>query len=504
MTMTAMGWGLIAYIATFLLVGIGMVAMVKGSGKRYIICGKSLPFFFVGTMLLAQAIDANSTMGCAAGTYTGGFWTGFTFPFGLFVCLVVTGLFFAKPLNRMNLLTLPDFYFRRYSSLTELIVSLLMGFSFIILVAGNFAGSGWIIAYTFNMEYVWALIIISVFIFVYTVAGGLFSCAATDIVQIYPALFGFVGCWLWLQFHYGWDFFASAIPPEFLDLSGLTKVENGALVNWAGILALGFGDIVALDFMERIFSSRDGKTAQISCFYAAVLTLLSGVASAFVGLFGLKLFPEVADTRMIMPSMAMTAVPFIFGLFMMAGVIGAGASTANGGILGVSTVMGRNILQKNILRWYRNMQGTALHVEHTEEARKRFDAKLLMVSRLMAIPVVAVAIWLAYVKPEPGILLVLAFDVVFAGCLVPLVLGIWWKKANTPGALAAIVVGSLLRLYLYYNIPEELAGLDTMIPPVVSLLVMVPVSLMTQQQAPPKFEAITTIPDEADVLAGVC
>ena len=100
-------------------------------------------------------------------------------------------------------------------------------------------------------------------------------------------------------------------------------------------------------------------------------------------------------------------------------------------------------------------------------------------------------------------LLVLAFDVVFAGCLVPLTLGIYWKKANTPGALVAVVVGSILRLILFYKIPESLAGLDTMIPPVVSLIVMVPVSLMTQKTSPPKHEVIDQIPDDADVIAGI-
>ena len=37
------------------------------------------------------------------------------------------------------------------------------------------------------------------------------------------------------------------------------------------------------------------------------------------------------------------------------------------------------------------------------------------------------------------------------GVVVPLTLGIYWSKANTPGALAAIIVGSVLRLYLFYN-----------------------------------------------------
>jgi Na+/proline symporter len=93
--------------------------------------------------------------------------------------------------------------------------------------------------------------------------------------------------------------------------------------------------------------------------------------------------------------------------------------------------------------------------------------------------------------------------VVFAGCLVPLTLGIYWKKANTPGALAAVVVGSILRLYLFYTIPEHLAGLDTMIPPVVSLIVMVLVSLLTQEKYPPKHHVIDEVPDDADVLAGI-
>ena len=75
--------------------------------------------------------------------------------------------------------------------------------------------------------------------------------------------------------------------------------------------------------------------------------------------------------------------------------------------------------------------------EESDEEKVISDRKLLIISRLMAIPVVAFAIYLAHVKPEPGILLVLAFDVVFAGCLVPLTLGIYWKKANTPGALSA-------------------------------------------------------------------
>ena len=507
--MSAMGIGLIIFIILFFVLGVGMYFLVQGSGKRYIIAGKSLPFFLVGSMLLAQSLDANATMGNAAGVYGAGWWAGFQFPLGLALCLLLTGAVYAKPLNRMNLITLPDFYYRRYNWLTEVIVGLLMCFSFAILVAGNFAGAAWIVSIIFDINYVAALFIIAIFIMIYTISGGLYSCAATDIVQIYPALIGFVGCFFYLLADYGWSHFSAAIPNEFVDFSGLYSVKNGALLNWAGILALAIGDVVALDFMERVFAAKTPETAQKSCFYGAVGTIIAGVVCSYIGLMGLTFFPEISDPRQILPTIAQAHVPFIFGLLVLGGIIGAGASTADGGILGVSSVLGRNILQRNILRPLarkRTAEENANGVERTaaekETARRLSDRRLLIVSRIMAIPVVAFAIYLAIVKPEPGILLVLAFDVVFAGCLVPLTLGIYWKKANTPGALAAVIVGSVVRLYLFYNIPEELAGLDTMIAPIVSLLVMVPVSLMTQKSHPPKHEMIDFIPDDIDVLSG--
>lgn len=89
--------GITIMLIGFSLVGLAMYFLVRGSGKRYIVAGKSLPFFLVGTTMLAQALDANATMGNAGLTYLGGFWAGFQFPLGLALCLVVTGTFFAKP-----------------------------------------------------------------------------------------------------------------------------------------------------------------------------------------------------------------------------------------------------------------------------------------------------------------------------------------------------------------------------------------------------------------------
>jgi Na+/proline symporter len=485
--------GMIIYLAVFFLLGMAMFYFVKGSGKQYIIAGKSLPFFLVGTTMLAQSLDANATMGNAGQTYLAGFWAGFQFPLGLALCLLVTGAWFAKPLNRMHLITLPDFYYRRYGRLVEVLVGLAMCFSFIILLAGNLSGGAWILSHIFGWNYTMSLFVISTILFFYTIAGGLWSVVATDVAQSYPAIFGFLAAFIYFLYTYGWGYFSEAIPTSFVDLSGLTSVADGALLNWAGILALGLGDVVALDFMERVFASKSPETARAACYYGAGLTVITGFAASFLGLMALTLEPEVTDPRLVLSVMSTEHMPFIFGLLVMGGVIGAGLSTADGGLLGVSSVFGRNFLQRNILQMWKK--------EHSADDRRLLDRKLLFATRMAAIPIMLGSIFMAIIKPEPGILLVLAFDVVFAGCLVPLTLGLYWKKANAPGALAAFLVGSALRLILFYSIPEHLAGLDTMIPPVVSLIVMVPVSLMTQKSHPSKHEVINYVPTEEQVLS---
>jgi len=105
-------------------------------------------------------------------------------------------------------------------------------------------------------------------------------------------------------------------------------------------------------------------------------------------------------------------------------------------------------------------------------------------------------------RPDPGVLLILAFDIVLAGCFVPLVLGLFWKRANTPAALAAILGGAAARLALYFMVPEAWAGLDTLLPPLVSLALFVAVALATQGSAPPKLGALTHVPSEEELVRG--
>jgi solute:Na+ symporter, SSS family len=490
----AYGIGVIAFLALSVIVGTLTAKLVKKSSKRYMIAGKSLPLFFVGTMLAAQSIDGNSSLGNVSLVYQFGFWSGAAIPIGLGICLLLTGAFYGKRLNKMAMLTLPDFYYRRFGNGAEGMSSILMTISFIVLVAGNFAASGFILSTVLQIDFFWAMLISSIIVLVYTFAGGLFSSAYTDIFQIYLAIGAFWAAFIFFAAGAAGVDFSTILgnaPPGYLDLSGLTDMGNGALINWASIFALGLGDIVALDFMERVFAAKDPKTASRGAFWGGGLTLFTVIPTSMLGIVALYFLPNLEDPFTAYPTLAINHLPFPIGVALLMGVLGASMSTANGGLLAISSVISRNIIQRDILRRILKRPGME-------------DRKLLMTTRVFTIPMMAAAFILGYLIPQPGIYLVLAFDIVFAGAWAPLTLGLFWRKSNTPAAITSLIVGSALRVLMFFVIPPEFAGLDTMIPPPIAFAIFVIVALATQKKYPgeQRHGVLDYVPPEEDVVRG--
>jgi solute:Na+ symporter, SSS family len=467
-----MFWPVVVFMAISLAIGLYTYTQVRGSSERFTVCEKSLPFIVVGTALMAQAVDGNSTLGAVSITYTGSVWGGLMISVGLALSLVVVGRLLASPLNRMNLLTLPEFFYRRYGVGTEQLVSVLTIVSFTILIAGNLSAVAWVLSVVSGVDYLPALVVATLVVVTYTIAGGLYSAIWTDFFQEYLALFGFLAAAVWLLTTRGLDSMVAAVPASTVDVSSLLNRGSGALVNWAGMIALVFGNAMALDFMERVFAARDGRTARRACYYGAVMTLVIGCCVALIGLAGVASVKGIEDPRMVLPAMAVNVLPYWIGVLVFIGVLGASMSTANGAILVISVVLARNLVQ----RW---------------RSEPMADRKMLQLSRLMALPTAAAAGLVAYIRPEPGILLIIAFDVVLAGCVVPLFAGVYWKKANAAGAIAAIVVGTSARLIAHFVTPADWSGLDTLVPPVLSCGAFVATCLLTQKTQESRHSVLT-------------
>lgn len=479
--MSAIGVAVIVFTAITMGIGFWTYFKIKGKAVNYYKAGALMPVWVIGITLCAQAFDANASMGSAFRSYSSGFWAGASIPIGLSLCLFITGLFYAKPLQRMNLMTLADFYGRRFNRTTESLASLSMLASNVILIAGNLAGLGLLFKTIFGVGYLPMLVTVAVCILAYAVTGGLFASISTSVFQVTVFIIGMLLSFFWLTSHFGWNSLMLDVPVDHKFLAGLTSVKHGAISNWAALISLGLGDVVALDFMQRVISAKSPKAARKGCYYGGSLTILVGVPAALIGLYAFHM-KKLANKDLLV-DIGLNNLPALIGGLLILGIIAASMSTAAGVILALANVITRNMVQRRIkTRWNNQM--------------------MLRFSRIIAIPTMAAAVFFAYIRPEPGTLLILAFDVVLAGCFVPLTLGIYWKKSNSAAAISSIIGGAAVRIFLTYLIPQNLTGLDTLIPPVFSLFLFVTVALLTQNTSVPKTNTFEYVPSEEELVEG--
>ncbi|NEO27286.1 MAG: sodium:solute symporter, partial [Kamptonema sp. SIO4C4] len=154
-------WGIIAFLFATMAIGMWAARQIKGDSENYLVAGRGLILPIAAATLMAQSVDSNATLGNTDLTAEFGFWAGASLPLGLALCLFLTGLFFAKPMNRMGLMTLPDFYRVKYSRLTEFISSIIMVLSFAFLLAGNLVAGGYLFQNFLGTSYTAGIMLIA-------------------------------------------------------------------------------------------------------------------------------------------------------------------------------------------------------------------------------------------------------------------------------------------------------------------------------------------------------
>ncbi|MFL6717405.1 MAG: sodium:solute symporter family transporter, partial [Burkholderiaceae bacterium] len=111
------------YLAVSVAIGLFAARRVKTSGD-YAVAGRSLPLYIVIATVFATWFGSETVLGIPAKFVKDGLHGVIEDPFGASMCLVLVGLFFARKLYRMNLLTIGDYYRQRYSRTVEVLVSL--------------------------------------------------------------------------------------------------------------------------------------------------------------------------------------------------------------------------------------------------------------------------------------------------------------------------------------------------------------------------------------------
>ncbi|EFJ45094.1 hypothetical protein VOLCADRAFT_94586 [Volvox carteri f. nagariensis] len=491
---------------------------IKGDARNFFVCNRSLPMYVVVCALLAQGLDSNATLGMACSSrtccfvgnvvnsYKFAFWDGAVLPLGLGISLVLNGLLLAAPINRMRLLTLPELFGRKYGGLMEVIVSCIEITSFTFLLAGNLVGISLVLQFCFGLPKGGSIAIAGTVLGIYSASGGLFSVALTDLPQVIGGFTAFTATVIYMMTH---ESGPQAAPPSLgfaLDLGNITATTpgysgplncsdpvtgastcdnyaypqgdklvydngmtdpnayapfpNAILINWATIFVLGLGNLCALDFQARCMASKTPNVARTSCFISGILLVCIGVPFGLLSGLARKHYgPDsqyaefAADTCSAPLGLSSCAewlpvgqdvlfrllwqhAPKALGAWTMVAIVTASMSTADGAILATSTVMAHNIWRK-VPKY-----GTS-------------EANLLWVARIFHVPMTVMSCCVAAWAYNPAYLLVVAFDIVFAGVLVPLLAAVYYPRASPNAGLLACVSGSLVRLVLEFTLPKD-------------------------------------------------
>ena len=188
------------------------------------------------------------------------------------------------------------------------------------------------------------------------------------------------------------------------------------------------------------------------------------------GILQLNEFFMRADI-VVLATPEIAGLPYVISGLVAAGGMAAAMSTADGLLLAIANALSHDLYYKII--------------DPKAETKTR-----LVVARILLIVIGAAAAYIASMKLT-GILgaVAWAFDFAMSGLFFPLVLGIWWKRANRQGAIAGMILGFLAGTYYLYLVRfagmEPWMGIDHLrfgiIGASVSLIAMVVVSLATEE-----------------------
>ncbi|MCK0175721.1 hypothetical protein MWU83_16225 [Mycolicibacterium sp. F2034L] len=195
--------------------------------------------------------------------------------------------------------------------------------------------------------------------------------------------------------------------------------------------------------MQRVFAAKSPETARRACFGAAAGVVAICVPFGIVVLSAKAFLPEDLDGPILLVLLDQYAPAFLT-IIVLAGLVGASMSTANGAVLAISNAAVRNLLGVRRIH-----------------APGRTDP-LLRATRIAMVPTTLLAILIAIYVKHTGILLTLAFDLLLACLVVPFVLGLVWRKGSATAALVSMAVGLTVRLVLFAMTPT-MYGLDNTI-----------------------------------------
>ena len=469
----------IGYWIISVLIGLWAARNVHNT-RDFAIAGRHLPFYMVVATVFATWFGSEAVLGIPAVFMEEGLAGIVSDPFGASLCLILFGLFLAVPLYRMNLLTIGDFYKKRYGRAAEVMTTLAIVLSYLGWVGAQITALGLV----FNIVSDGAISqsagmwIGSITILIYTFFGGMWAVAVTDLLQMVIIVLGmlFIGGELAEQVGgVGTVVNHAMAAGKFEFWPSLDMLSIVAFA--AALMTMMFGSMPQQDVFQRAQSAKTEKIAKWGSVLGGSLYLMFAFVPIFLVYSALLIDPEMVqanlegDPQMILPTLILEHSPLLAQILFFGALLSAIKSCASATLLAPSVTFTENILRP-------------LRPDIT-------DQKLLLSMRCVTL-IFTLLVTLYAINSEASIFEMVenAYQVTLVSAFIPLVFGIFWKRATNQGALAAIFLGLIVWISTMIFVGEEAAIPPQLAGLIASLLGMLVGSLMPQfvKDSPNRFE----------------
>ena len=433
-----------------------------GNSDDFYLAGRQLTPFILAAVLAATNVNLYSFVGQAGIAYKEGLpiiwqtWTGN-------MAMVLSGLFIIPIFRRLRIRTIPEFLEMRYSKGVRTFVAVLwvVRLTFWLGVVLYTAAIASQTITGLNSFTAWVFIF-SVVVIVYTMLGGMWSVAFTDVIQFVLMLGGALILLPLAMSAVGWWPGMISKLPE----GHMTLIKSHGTYDWRFIIAIFLLGIewasVDQGLLQRAFGAESTKSVSKGLVLAGIVTTPFALLWILPGLIGRVLYPSLTNADTAVPLLISTLITNIVFGFVVVGLLSSQLSTISGNLNGVATIFTSDIFE-NILK------------------RSATQKDILLVARIVTVVAGIGMILFAYLVPILGGA-VNAYLTIIAIMDMPLfiiavVYGLLWKRINWKGAIGGYsigaisgIIGTFILKYDFNTTTFITAGVTLLFTPMISLL----------------------------------
>lgn len=443
---------IIAYFAV--LIGAGYWGLKRAtSAEDFLVAGRSLgPLWYLGT-LSAVVLGGASTVGGVSLGYQYGI-SGMWLVFMLGLGIIALAVLLSTRLANLGVYTVSEMLAIRYGRSSRLISAIVMiTYDLMIAVTATIA-IGTVFDVILGIPPTWAILLAGGIIVVYSVAGGMWSITLTDFLQFLVMTVGvfFILLPLAVSQAGGFAGMRATLPESYFNWTAI-----GGETIFAYFLLFFFGIMIGQDIWQRVFTARSGNVARWGGIAAGGYCLAYGLVGALIGTAAKALLPDLAVADNAFAQVTKLVLPVGLTGLVLAAALAAVMSTASSCLLASATILANDVYAEFI-------------------SRREHDKVFINRVSMLLVGVVVLTISLL-VKDVVGALTV-AYDLLTGALFVPIVGALFWNRATSTGALAAMIAGSVVVIVLMAT--RGLFSNDPIIYGMLtSLVVFVVVSLLT-------------------------